>query len=348
MLSFSTLAMETTYSIRFTGVRDQAAIPNTMNTLDTTFSCSYSLYYWPLEESGNTSASDATGHGNTAALHGAPICVSGNKYGNALSFDGVDDYLSTSVLQTNPNVFTLSLWFKTTSTTGGKLIGLGDAQTGTSGHYDRHLYMDNAGIIYFGCYNGSVQTISAALACNDNAWHYAAAALSNAGMMLYVDGVLAASNTNVTSGENYSGYWRMGFDNLTGWTNVPSSNYFSGQLDDIRVYDKAISASDIASLYSLGTENEPVIIKPENMSLAASPNPFNPSARISYYLPQKAAVSLALYNPQGKMVKELVSGMVSAGRHSVQVDVGSLASGIYICELKSNAMAKRIKLVLMR
>ena len=348
VLSFSTLAMETTYSIRFTGVRDQAAIPNTMNTLDTTFSCSYSLYYWPLEESSDTSASDATGHGNTATLHGAPIWVSGNKYGNALSFDGADDYLSTSILQMNPDVFTLSLWFKTASTTGGKLIGFGEAQTGISHHYDRHLYMDNAGKIYFGCYNGSVRTINTAIAFNDNAWHYAAATLSGAGMMLYVDGVLAATNANVTSGENYSGYWRMGFDDLTGWTNAPSSNYFIGQLDDIRVYDQAFSASEIASLYGSGTENEPVVIAQENLTIAISPNPFNPSASISYSLPQKAAVSLVLYNLQGKIVKELASGMVSAGRHTVKVDAGGLASGVYLCELKSGATAKRLKLVLMR
>ena len=305
------------------------------------------LYLWLLNEISGYTASEASGNGNTAALHGDPAWGAG-KYGNALTFDGADDYLSTSLLQTNPDVFTLSLWFKTTSTTGGKLIGFGDAQTGLSGHYDRHLYMDNAGKIYFGCYNGSVQTISAALACNDNAWHYAAATLSGAGMMLYVDGVLAESKTNVTSGENYSGYWRMGFDNLTGWTNPPSSKYFSGQLDDIRVYDKALSASDIASLYGNGTENEPVIITPENLDLAVSPNPFNPSAHISYCLPQKSVVSLALYSLQGKLVRKLVDGQVSAGRHTVQVDAGSLASGIYICELKTNAAAKRFKLVLMR
>ena len=87
---------------------------------------------------------------------------------------------------------------------------------------------------------------------------------------------------------------------------------------------------------------------PVNTDLTAQPNPFNPSARISYYLPQNDAVSLKLYTPQGKMVRELAGGVVSAGKHTVQVDAGGLASGIYICELKSNATAKRLKLVLMR
>ncbi len=63
-----------------------------------------------------------------------------------------------------------------------------------------------------------------------------------------------------------------------------------------------------------GTDNEPGVMKPENLVLCASPNPFNPSAQISWYLPQKAVVSLALYSLQGKLVRELVGGMVSGGK----------------------------------
>ena len=100
--------------------------------------------------------------------------------------------------------------------------------------------------------------------------------------------------------------------------------------------------------YDETTYNEPAGLLPENLDLAASPNPFNPSAIISYSLPEKTVISLTLYNPQGKIVRELISGMVSAGRHTVRVDAGCLASGIYICELKSSATAKRLKLVLMR
>ena len=114
-----------------------------------------------------------------------------------------------------------------------------------------------------------------------------------------------------------------------------------------------LAGSEMAKLVdwisiSTGMENKPVVIAPENLVLDALPNPFNPFTCISYCLPQKDAVTLTLYNPQGKMVKELVSGMVLAGRHMVQVEAGGLASGIYICELKSNATVKRLKLVLMR
>ena len=62
------------------------------------------------------------------------------------------------------------------------------------------------------------------------------------------------------------------------------------------------------------TDNEPGVITPENLELAASPNPFNPTTHISYYLAQKSQVSLVLYNLQGKVVRKLANGVESSGK----------------------------------
>jgi len=103
-----------------------------------------------------------------------------------------------------------------------------------------------------------VQELSSTAALNDGAWHHVVSTLSSAGMQLYVDGVLVASNTGVTSAQNYSGYWTIGYENLTAWANSPSSFYFNGQLDDVRVYYYALSAAQVAALYAMGT-SAPVI-----------------------------------------------------------------------------------------
>ncbi len=109
---------------------------------------------------------------------------------------------------------------------------------------------------------------------------------------------------------------------------------------------KSVTKTSTAS--TGGVKNEPAVRASEYLVLASFPNPFNPSARISYYLPQRADVSLRLYNLQGKIVRELADGMMSEGKHTVQVEAGKLAPGIYICELKMGATAKRIKLVLLK
>lgn len=81
----------------------------------------------------------------------------------------------------NPNVFTVGIWFRTTTTRGGKLIGLGNLATGSSTNYDRHISMSNAGLLYFGVYPNAVRTVNGWTAYNDGQWHQAVATLSGAG-----------------------------------------------------------------------------------------------------------------------------------------------------------------------
>ena len=170
--------------------------------------------------------------------------------GKAYSFNGSTQYMSTATSYANPTDFSLSIWFKTSTVSGGKLIGFGNSQTGSSPNYDRHIYMNNAGQIYFGIYPGSVVTVNSSSSYNDNAWHLVTATLSStAGMGLYIDGLLVGSNTAATTAQNYSGFWKVGFGNLLGWTSMPSSNYFNGILDDILIYSRALNAGEINSLF---------------------------------------------------------------------------------------------------
>ncbi|MEO6669253.1 MAG: LamG-like jellyroll fold domain-containing protein [Ferruginibacter sp.] len=192
------------------------------------------------------------GNNNNGTLQNAPTPVA-NRFGfpgTAYLFDGSSQYVSTANSYLNPPNFTISIWFKTSSVTGGKLIGFGISQTGQSGQYDRHIYMNNAGQLYFGVYPGSVHTVNSTLAYNDGNWHHAAATLSStAGMKLYIDGVQVAADAATTTAENYRGYWRIGYDNNNGWTSQPSSFYFNGSLDDALIYSTALSAAEVSTLY---------------------------------------------------------------------------------------------------
>ncbi len=167
---------------------------------------------------------------------------------------------------------------------------------------------------------------------------------------------LFTAQTTIYGASADSGWrdWTLLFDEKTD-SGAPAGGEFHEPAIDMTCWESlgilsnvsaSLKVTDI-SVSGLGaaSEESSLSIEPE---ITIQPNPFNPSARISYSLTQNADVSLTLYNPQGKIVRKLTSGMESAGRHTVQVDAGGLASGIYICELKSNAIAKRVKLVLMR
>jgi gliding motility-associated-like protein len=211
----------------------------------------------------NGNANDLSGNSNNGILQNGPLSVPG-RFGipnAAYSFNGTNQYISTSNAFSNPSVFTIAVWFKTTTTSGGKIIGFGNNQSGASTICDRHIYMTNGGKLVFGVNNGSIKTInSGGEIYNDGQWHYVIGVLSGTGMKLYVDGVLLSQDATVTSAQNYTGYWRLGYDDIPStWPSAPTSSFFNGQLDDTYIYDTEIPASSIAQ-YKItdgATCNEP-------------------------------------------------------------------------------------------
>eukprot|EP01037_Dinobryon_pediforme_P017555 gene17555-17758_t len=201
----------------------------------------------------NGDTNDITGNNNTGIPE--PSVVSGptlttDRYGNAnsaYSFNGINQYLTTTTKYANLQIFTISLWFNTT-VAGGKLIGYGNLQTGASNNYDRHLYMNNAGQLFWGVYPGTYCLVSTTSSYNDGYWHHVVASIGPTyGLRLYVDDVLQGSNPSFTVPAVSTGYWRIAYDNLRTWPSSPSSNYYSGKLDDIAVYNSELTPSQITT-----------------------------------------------------------------------------------------------------
>lgn len=78
------------------------------------------------------------------------------------------------------------------------------------------------------------------------------------------------------------------------------------------------------------------------------PNPFNPSTMIRFSLPRTAFVSLKVFDLSGQEVATLVSEERAQGTYFVQWDGSGLASGVYVCRLRSGPSVETRKLVLMR
>jgi len=219
--------------------------------------------YYRLDESaGTTSAYDSIGFNDlsegTGVAQGAAGAMT-NETDTASTFDGTANGLaSAKTAIPGPDMFTTEEWIKTTTTSGGKIIGFGNAQTGNSSGYDRHVYMDNAGHIYFGVYTGNTQTLSSAKTYNDGAWHLVTASMGSAGMRLSVDGKLVGARADTTSGQVYNGYWRVGGDNLGGWPAQPSSSYFAGTIDDVAIYPSALTAQQVAAHYQASGRANPL------------------------------------------------------------------------------------------
>jgi PKD repeat protein len=210
------------------------------------------LYYRLDDAAGSTTAKDSSFSGQNGiytggVTQGTPGALANNP-DTAATFDGQTGQVDSVQSYNDPETYTEEAWFKTTTTTGGKILGFGSSPTGTSGSYDRHIYMQDNGQLVFGVWTGQENTVTTPGSYNDGAWHAVVAEQSSAGLALYVDGKLIGTNPD-TQAQAYSGYWKVGGDTTWG----SSSSYFAGSIDEVAVYDHALSASTIATHYALGS-----------------------------------------------------------------------------------------------
>jgi hypothetical protein len=78
------------------------------------------------------------------------------------------------------------------------------------------------------------------------------------------------------------------------------------------------------------------------------PNPFNPTTTIEYSIPNKAKVTLKVFDIQGREVATLVNNNVNAGSHTVNFDASGYATGIYFYQLttsENQALVKKMMLI---
>ncbi|SDN45394.1 PKD domain-containing protein [Geodermatophilus sp. DSM 45219] len=214
--------------------------------------------HWTLGESTGPTAFDHSGAADmgigTGVTRGATGAVTGDR-DTAFRFNGTSSgsLSATAPAAPAPQNFSVEAWFQTTTTRGGKIVGWGNARTGLSPNYDRHVYMDAQGRLHFGVYSGGMRILSTTAALNDGRWHHVVGSLSPAGMQFHVDGQLVGTNPAVVSAESKDGYWRIGGD--TSW--ATGLDWFGGQIDEVAVYPRALSTAQITEHHLAATSGGP-------------------------------------------------------------------------------------------
>ncbi len=134
-----------------------------------------------------------------------------------------------------------------------------------------------------------------------------------------------------------------------------SAYNFKGVLDDIRIYNRALSADEIKTLYDQTTDiSGKTGASPSEFALLPNyPNPFNNHTRIIFTLGVRDRVFIDIYNIRGQHIARLLDGSRSAGRHSIIWDGSdkqgiAASSGLYICRMKTEKFSQARKLILLR
>ena len=202
--------------------------------------------------SGSSTIRDLSGNINHGTITGT-VYTSSNA--GILIFNGTSDYVYTANGYTNPQYFTISVWFKTNThgINGGKLIGMETVQDNSSypTSYDRMIYIGTDDNLYFGCYDTSARVVTTSFSVIDNVWHNAAATYNGTSkdMILYLDGVQIGTTTTPATVQSYLGYWKLGGRIMSTWPNA-NDGFYDGKLGNCFIYNRDLTPSEILQNYN--------------------------------------------------------------------------------------------------
>jgi glucose/arabinose dehydrogenase/PKD repeat protein len=190
-----------------------------------------------FNEGSGGAAGDGSGHGHTGTVSGATWTAAG-KFGGALVFSGANSWVTVadSDLLDLSTGMTLSAWVNPAVSTGWRTVVMKEQAAGLA----YALYGSSTGSlpashVHVG---GAERRVAGSSALPMSTWRHLAATFDGAILRLYVDGVQVGSLGRTGSILVSAGPLRIGGNGVWG-------EYFQGMIDEVRVYNRALSPSEI-------------------------------------------------------------------------------------------------------
>ena len=309
------------------------------------------IAFYPF--SGN--AEDESGFGNHGTLYGAALVS--DRFGNpeqAYSFDGVNDRIQVpnSSMLNFQEAISISFWMTV------------DGFFSREAHPISHGSWENRWKISIipekklrwtvktdNPTNSGIKDLDSILELAGGTLYHVVVTFDGYTMAIYFDGALDKQAP-------WSGrILKTSLDMTIGQVLPNNSQYnFKGVLDDIRLYDYALTEQEIQNLYEESTPVESGDNPSENLQPGLQvnyPNPFNAETTIQYQVSRQERVHIEIRDIRGTFVACLADRIMPAGSHEITWDGRghdgkSLPSGIYLCLLKTDSFARRIKMTLIR
>lgn len=284
-------------------------------------------------------ANDVSGNNNHGTLVGG-ITLTTDRFGaanRAYSFNGSNSYISvpaSASLNSPTTGCTQAAWVYLYGTS---LVGSGfnpllmKSLTTENGF----MYRMIANPDYIGAaFNTWNTAMSAAQATPLNQWHHVATVFNGSTVRYFYDGAfigtqpmvmtITADNRPLTIGADTPGVFEI----------------FNGKIDDVCIYNRALSDADILQLKNQTTVSAVSGLTPRLTIGRVVPNPANAESRLDFTLSGTEHVDIAVYDVTGRRVRNLESGVLGAGQHWTLWDGRTAngfaaASGIYFFRLST-------------
>ena len=288
--------------------------------------------YYPLN--GNALDFARNHNGNNGGVDWVPGIL-----GRAADFDG-NDHIEVPVSFSKADRGSVSMWIKTNQNSIGMLFyGAENGGDGFGGDNELHLNMTNGGKVEFfieGSSGGGDVRIVSSDAVNNDQWHHIISTWDVAGKgRIYIDGIKQAEQVHNANAFNFSGSFYLG---------RPGQNtrYYAGRMDEVRLYDRVISAQEIADLYYQGrssrtsfsaSRNSIDLASDETKTTGTQVYP-NPAQFGKFTVETSVGESIQVMDASGRVVLQQLS------QGKTELDISNQPDGLYL--IRVGPLVKKI------
>ncbi len=286
-------------------------------------------------------AQDMSGEDN----HGAPnenAILTTDRFGNpdsAYYFNGINSHIivpGSSSLDSPDTASTQFAWiqldgFSQVGSTFGPIL-MKSTSSANSFMYRLDVSQGGFGVAFGNWYNSAGGTYDVEM----DTWFNVAAAWDGQTVRFYVNGVLIAE-PEITADLNQDGR-----PLVIGGDYPGAYESFWGKIDEVRVYNRALSGAEIAELAGNQSSSAPFSAPSDLVISTGYPNPFGSSTSISFRIPETSSVTIEVFDLAGRRVRQLAAGEIYSREGTVSWDGrdagGRLApSGVYHYRLRTGA-----------
>ncbi len=208
---------------------------------------------WSMDEASGATQAAGGAPEQTATLHGGPTPGVEGKIGKAVQFDGVDDYATTDIVTINTDVsFTVSAWVKLSAMPADAAVVASQRGNNAPGFelyyskgYDRWVFNQYSADSTSGTPVRAMQAAAGGVKVGEWTHLVGMYAAGEKQLKLFVNGTLAGT-TAYSTGWNARRGMVIGGSFLNGTPTAP----FPGAIDEVRTYEKPLSAAEVSTLYT--------------------------------------------------------------------------------------------------
>ena len=355
-LDVSAMITNNDYTLTINHIQDFSIPPHTIpaNTQETfTFRDLNNnlLGYWPMDEKTGRTLYDLSGNNNNGIFVNSVLKIPG-ELDNALYFSPGNYVIMDKNLRNLTFPYSICLWIKMEGDSSRSLLATEDM---SGKYYGTWMSVRGNGQIGINFGNGGIPSAASrkskvsADSIVKEVWTHVAAVVKNASdMTLYINGsdaggTYSGTATNMT--HSTAGKFQIGYQTSA----VTPILYYKGGMDDIRIYDTALTQDQISALANAQTTKtaEQLFILKET-SLSVFPNPFNPFTTISFSIPVRQKVTIDIFNVKGERITRLLNSEMSKGKSKLMWKGTEQGSGIYFLKMTTRDKILYRKLILMK